>query len=139
MHDGEGPAGMVHGVFFLVSPETDVRRHLRMLAGLAERVEREGFLEAWRSARTEQELKSLLLAEERFLTVELEPNAPAGRLIGTTIRGDRLPDGVMAALLRSGGELSAVDDEVTLRRGNRLTLLGEPGAIAELRRRYAEG
>lgn len=139
VHDGEGPGGEVHGVFFLVSPEENARQHLRMLASLAERVEREDFLEAWRSADTEQELKSLLLEDERFLTVELEPDTPAGGLIGTTIRADRLPDGVMTALLRSGGELSAVDEEHTLQRGDRLTFLGAPDAIAALRKRYGEG
>lgn len=61
---GRGDGGReVHAVFFLVSPEESPGQHLRILAKLASRVDEEDFLDRWRSAETEEELKEILLAE----------------------------------------------------------------------------
>ena len=51
----------VRAVFFLVSPEKNPGRHLRILAQIAGRVDKEDFMDAWLSASNHQELKEAVL------------------------------------------------------------------------------
>lgn len=137
---GEDAAGgaedRVHAVFFLVSPEADARQHLRMLAALAEHVEREGFLERWRAARDEGELKEILVEDEQAASFRLRPDRPAGQLIGQPLGEVRLPDGIQVVLLRRDGEVAEVDPDAVPEEGDRITLLGEPEAIRTVRGRF---
>ena len=126
----------VHAIFFLASPENDARQHLRMLAKLAERVERDDFLDEWLAARGEHELKAVLVHEEGSFTVRLQRGEPSGRLIGLEVGSAPLPEGILVTLLRRGGRVLAAEEHVVLQEGDRLTVLGEPEAVDELRERY---
>ena len=72
----------VHAVFFLVSPAEDPALHLRILAQLAGCVEQEGFQEEWISARSHQALREVLLRDDRYLSLVLEPGSAAAALAG---------------------------------------------------------
>lgn len=52
----------VHTIFCLVSPEEDPGQHLRILAEIAGRVDQPGFASQWTAARSERELRELLLS-----------------------------------------------------------------------------
>ncbi len=56
-----GDVGPVYAFFFLVSPEHYPGPHLRTLANIAGRIAEASFLEAWRAAESEEQLRSALV------------------------------------------------------------------------------
>lgn len=134
---GHSPDDPVHALFFLVSPEADPRRHLRILAQLAERVGDEGFMRDWLAARHESALKEILLRDERFLSLRLTRGGPAESWIGRTLAELDMPDGALVALVRRRGSTLVPRGGTVLEAGDRLTILGEPGEVDELRRRLS--
>jgi mannitol/fructose-specific phosphotransferase system IIA component (Ntr-type) len=127
----------VYALFFLVSPEDDPARHLRLLAQLAERVDADSFHEEWRKARDEQRLKEVLLRDERFLSLSIGREGPTARLDGLTLRELHLPEGSLVAVVRRrGGEILVPSGGTRLAEGDRVTIIGTPERIRELAARY---
>ncbi len=125
----------VHAVFVMVSGEDDPGRHLRILAQLAGRVEDESFLPEWLSGGDEQDLKETLLRDDRFhrfLSIRLDPETPVNAWIGKSLQELDLPDGLLVVLIRRRGRSIVPQWRTVLRSGDRLTILGEPGGLAEL-------
>lgn len=136
VHDG---GGALHALIFLVSPKDSARRHLTLLAGLAERIDQEEFMEDWRAARTEQELKESLLHAERFFSLSVERTGPTATLAGREIRKISFVRGALIALVHRGGEVLIPTGRMRLEEGDRLTIVGDAGAIRELRARFGDG
>jgi len=141
--DGDTDRGAVGGrrepiraLFFLVSPESDPGRHLRILAHLARRIDHEDFMTEWLGADTEQQLKEALFREERMFALRLEPSRPGSDLIGLPLREVSLPEGTLIAMIRRGEELIIPRGATTLLQGDRLTLIGRPEGISALRDTY---
>jgi len=132
----EPPAEPIRALFFLASRAGDAGQHLRILAELAGRVDDEGFMDAWLAARHEPALKEVLLREERFLTLRLREGTPAAALADRRLADLGLPRGALVALVRRGDRTLVPSGATLLELEDRLTVLGEPGAIAELRSRY---
>lgn len=132
-----GPPGFqapIHALFFLVSPEDDPSRHLRILAAIARRVDDQHFLDAWLTARDGHELRQIMLREERALVLELTEGAPAADWIGRPLRELRLPDGCLIAMIgQASGRTIVPRGRTVLRAGDRLTVIGDPDAIRALR------
>jgi amino acid transporter/mannitol/fructose-specific phosphotransferase system IIA component (Ntr-type) len=126
---------LIHALFFLVSPEENPGQHLRLLAGIAERVDDEDFMEAWLSSR-EYELKEAILRDERFLSLSLAEEAPSGALIGRSLSGIDMPPGTLVALIRRGPEILVPRGRTVLATGDRLSIVGDPTGIREIRERY---
>lgn len=135
---GIGAAGdtPIQAAFFLVSDERDAGRHLRILAQLAGRVESEGFMAEWLASRHELELKETLLRDDRFLSLYLRPGTLAESLIDARIRDIPMPEGALVALIRRRGAMLVPRGHTHLRSGDRLTIIGDPAAVRELRLRY---
>ncbi|MFW6193641.1 MAG: amino acid permease [Gemmatimonadota bacterium] len=133
--DGEETA-RVHALFFLVSPESASGAHLHILAQIAGHVETEGFLEDWLAAEDREELKEVLLHEDRFLTLKVGRRGPTARLAGTSVRDVEFPDEVLLVLVERGGVARVPRGGLELRRGDRLTFLGSEEGVEELRERY---
>lgn len=55
----DDPSDSVHALLFVLSPTTDPSEHLRLLAALAARTGREGFVREWLAAESFGELRSL--------------------------------------------------------------------------------
>lgn len=137
VHGGRAPDQPIHALFFLVSPEEDPKQHLRILAQIAEQVDEEGFTRSWRAARGERELKEILHRDERYLSLRLRKDGPAGELIGCALRDLDLSPGALVALIRRDGETLVPRGRTVLAEGDRLTILGAAGDVRALRDRYA--
>lgn len=129
----------VYALFFLVSPEGDAGLHLRILAQIAGHVDDEAFMEQWNAAEDEQELKEVLLRDERFLSLRLRNTPSMAPLLGRALREIDLPEGTLVALIRRRGRTLIPRGSTTLEAGDRLTILGDPGSIRMLYQRYVDG
>ena len=127
-----------HALFFLVSPEDDPGQHLRLLAQLATRVDREGFIEEWLDAADADQLKLVLLRSDRYLTLRLVPGTAAGELGGKLIRDLGLPTGCLVAIIRRRGEPVVPQGGTLLAEDDTLTVIGTPEAIGAVREAYVE-
>ncbi len=126
----------VQAVFFLMSPLDDPGRHLRLLAQIAGRVDKDDFMEAWLSASNHQELKEAILRDERLLTLTLKVGTPSESLIGEALKDIHLPEGTLIALVRRGPEVVIPRGATVLERGDRLTIIGEPTDLGTLGKRF---
>ena len=126
----------VHAVFFLLSPETPPGRHLRTLASLASRIDDAPFLDDWQRAETEQDLKEVLIHNDRFLSLSIETDGATAALVGRPLKDVALPAGVLVALIHRDGEITVPSGATALRAGDRLTILGEPEGIRQLEDTY---
>lgn len=128
-------AGDIHAVFFLVSPEADPGRHLRILAQIAGRVDDDDFMDAWLNADDDQALKEALLRDDRVLAITIARGTPIEKLIGVELRSMRMPDDTLVALVRRDDTVVIPRGNTVFEEGDRLTIIGNPAGIAELRRR----
>jgi len=132
----QASATPVHAVFVLVSGDTNPGRHLRILAQLAGRIENPAFMREWLDGADEQDLKEVLLRDDRFLSLMVEADQPSGVLIGHALRELDMPEGCLVALIRRYGVTVVPRGRTVLREADRLTIIGEPNGLAELKRRY---
>lgn len=127
----------VHAVLFLISPEDDPAGHLRLLAQLAACFEQEGFMNDWLGARSHEQLREVLLRDERYLTLTLEQGAPEESLVGVMIRELRFPSGCLIAIVRRGSKTLIPNADMVLQSGDRLTVLGEREGILALKKSFS--
>ncbi|MCH2144347.1 MAG: amino acid permease [Phycisphaerales bacterium] len=133
------PAGLVNAIFFLLSPDDDPAGHLRLLAQLASCVEQEGFMEHWLGARSHEAIREVLLRDERYLTLVIEPGRPAEGLAGLRIRDLGFPVGCLIAIIRRRTRNLIPRADMVLEEGDRLTVIGEATGITELKERFGIG
>lgn len=126
----------VYALFFLVSPEADPGMHLRVLAHIAGRVEQDDFLDAWRRAADEQELKETLLRDERFLALTARTGTSTESLIGKRLADMKLPTDTLVALLHREGVTFPPRGATTIQEADRLTIIGQPQGISKLRQQF---
>lgn len=122
--------------FFLVSPDEDPAQHLRILAQIAGHVENEGFMEEWLNAKNEQELKEILLRDERFLSISIEKNTVTEIFINRTMHDVQMPEGCLIALIRRNDEILVPRGHTILEEGDRITIIGDIKGIWQLRQKY---
>ena len=136
----EGPVDHipVRAVFCLVSGEDDPGRHLRILAQLASCVEAEEFMKTWLAAEHEQDLKEVLLRNERFRTLRVRSGTPAEVLIGRALTEFMLPAGSAVALLGRSGKAVVPRGHMLIEDGDRLTIIGTQEALRELAFKFPE-
>ncbi len=126
----------IQAAFFLASPAADHRRHLRILAQIAGRVDDESFLTEWLEAEDNLEVREVMLRDEHMLIVEVLPDGASSVLAGMTIHDMSLPEDTLLAMIRRRGQLVVPHDDTVIERGDRLTILGSPRDIIDLRHRY---
>jgi len=127
---------IIHAIFFLVSPESNPSQHLRILAQIAGRVDDQKFLEDWKAARDEQELKEALLHDERFLSIEIRQGSNGSILIGKSLRELHMPEGSLIALIRRDEDIIVPGGSTVIQDKDRITVIGEPKAMDEFHKRY---
>jgi mannitol/fructose-specific phosphotransferase system IIA component (Ntr-type) len=126
----------VEAIFFLVSPEGNPGMHLRMLAQIAEHVEHVSFSESWRTAGDENDLKEVLLRDERFLTIHVVRDSKTAVMIGCMLREIEVPEGSLIALVKRGMEIVVPRGSTALQEGDRLTVIGSAAGIRLFQERY---
>ena len=136
--NGRDATPPLYAVFFLVSTRSHPRRHLRALATLARRMDEASFLDDWRTARDEQQLKETLLHHERYLSLQLLEGRKTEVFIGKPIRDVDLPARNLIALIRRKGEIIVPSGSTVLEASDRLTVIGEPASIDRLYELYRE-
>ena len=119
----------VFAVIFLLSPRENPTQHLRILAQVARHVEDMDFPEDWSDAVDEQELKEVLLREERWLSLFVHPGAKTEVMLGKALRDIEFPDGSLVAMLQRDGDIRVPRGSTVLQEGDRLTIIGDPDAI----------
>ena len=129
-------SGKIHAVFFLLSPEDNPGRHLRILAQLAGRLEGENFMDEWLAAKDEQAMKEVLLRDEQFLALHLREGTSTDELIGQNVVDLGLPQGVLIAMIRRHGRVFVPHGQTRLQTDDRLTLIGDPKGIRQLQTQY---
>ncbi len=135
---GTHTAEKIHAVFFLISPEDDPSQHLRMLAQLASRIDRDDFLHSWLAAQNDVQLKEVFLREERYISLKLVPESSAWELANRALRDLDLPQGCLVAAVRREGETIVPRGDHVLLPGDRLLVIGEPEAISVLYERFGD-
>ena len=121
----------------MISPNDNPGQHLRILAQIAGRVDDENFIKDWLVAIDEQELKEILLRDERFLSLRIQANSPSSMLIGRSLVEIRMPKGSLVALIRRKGETIIPRGQTVLEEGDRLTIIGDAHGIEELNNEYS--
>ncbi len=129
-------SGKLHAVFFLLSPEDNPGRHLRILAHLAGRLENENFMEEWLAAKDEQAMKEVLLRDEQYLALHLREATSTGELIGERVADLGLPAGVLIAMVRRRDQIFVPHGQTVLETDDRLTIIGNPKGIRHLQNQY---
>jgi mannitol/fructose-specific phosphotransferase system IIA component (Ntr-type) len=127
-----------YAIYFLVSPQEAPGQHLRILAQIAERVDDETFIEEWLAAEDEQGLKECLLRDERHVSIRLAGETPSASWIGAEIRNLHLPAGCLIALIRREGFTFVPRATTRIALDDRLTVIGEPDRIRELKAMIGE-
>ncbi len=126
----------VHAVYFLVSPEANPTQHLRILAQIAGRVEEESFESEWHDAKDEQEIKEALIHEDRCLSLVISNETAAKVLINKPLMEIRFPEGCLVAMLRREGQTIIPKGSTVILEGDRLTIIGDPKSMAEIKKEY---
>ncbi len=126
----------VNAIFFLVSPEKDPTQHLRILAQIAGRVEEEGFALEWQNAKDDQELKEALLHEDRLLSLSIERKNASESLISKPLKEVKFPEGCLVAILRRTGQTIIPTGNTIIEEGDRLTIIGDPKGMKEVKKLY---
>jgi uncharacterized transporter YbjL len=126
----------VTAIFMLVSGEKDPGRHLRILAQLAGRVEDDNFTTEWLASVDEQEMKEVLLRNDRFLSLVVQAGTKTESLNGRALRDLRMPEGSLIALIWRRGQSIVPRGATELQEGDRLTIIGEPRGLQALAEKY---
>lgn len=131
-----GGEAQARAAFFLVSGEADPGMHLRILSQLAVRTEDSDFLKQWEEAEHEQDLKEVLLRDDRFLRLVLEKDTKTEPLIGRALKDISMPEGSLIALIHRYGKTIVPRGRTRLEIGDRLTIIGDPDGLDILRKEY---
>jgi basic amino acid/polyamine antiporter, APA family len=123
-------------IFFLFSPDNDPSMHLRILAQIAEHVDLDSFAENWDAATNEQELKEVLLHDDRFMSLVIGRDTKTSDLVGHTLREIELPDGVLIAMVRRANHVYVPDGATTIEAGDSLTFIGDATGLKALHERF---
>jgi amino acid transporter/mannitol/fructose-specific phosphotransferase system IIA component (Ntr-type) len=129
----------IHAIFFLVSPEDDPSQHLRLLAQLAGHVEKEGFMTKWLASETNQEMKEILLREDRFMSLQLAIGHPTEPLIDVPISLLSFPEDCLVAIIHRRGHMVVPRGSTVLEEGDQLTIIGDQRGIRSLKDRFQVG
>ena len=104
---------------------------------IAGRVDDKNFIKDWMGATDDQELKEILLRDERFFSLTIRRNTPSFVLVGNSLRDIRMPEGCLVALIRRKGETIVPRGLTELMEGDRLTIIGDIKGIEQLINEYS--
>lgn len=124
----------LHSIIFFVSSKENSGQHLRILAHLAEMVGTDSFLDRWCKAENEEEIKEILLRDERFIRITLNPDDKTQQFIGKMIKEVSLPGQSLITIIRRGGDIKIPHGITVLQEGDELSIIGEKEDIDEVKK-----
>lgn len=136
VHGEHSPDTPIHALFFLVSPEMDPKQHLRHLAELAERVDDEDFMNQWLAAPNEMALKEVMLHDEHYLSISLQPGSATQSLIDKPLHTVPLPEDILIALIRRDEQTIVPRGNTVFRENDQVIIIGRPDGIRQLQQQY---
>ncbi|SMO51644.1 amino acid permease [Gracilimonas mengyeensis] len=131
--DGEEDEKL-HSIIFFVSSRDNSGQHLRILAHIAEMVGSGSFLERWCKAANEEEIREILLRDERFIRITLTPDDSTQQYIGKMIKEVSLPGQSLITIIRRNGKIKIPHGITVLQEGDELSIIGEVEDINELKK-----
>ncbi|MGL1936321.1 MAG: amino acid permease [Fibrobacterales bacterium] len=126
----------VFALIFLVSPLDQPTQHLRILAQIAGHVDDDYFQKKWMRAKTEQQLKEVLLRDERSISLTVRSHSKTSILINEKLLKVNFPENSLVALLNRKGKVIVPRGNITFKEKDRLTIIGDPEAIEKIRAIY---
>lgn len=126
----------VYALFFLVGSEDNPKRHLRILAQIAERIDREDFISKWLKADSITELQKILLSHEHVLYITLMNESRWSPFIGKKIMELNFPDQILLAMIEREGQVIIPKGNTQLNERDELTIIGEPHALVTFQRTF---
>jgi len=124
---------VAHAILFLVTPANRPLLHMRIIGHLAELIEADEFLNRWKKAKSENELKEVLLSDERFVHIRLKEHTKTEEWIGKAIMNISLPGECLIAIVERDGEIVIPKGKTILESGDVLSILGYPQDISSLK------
>jgi APA family basic amino acid/polyamine antiporter len=123
----------IHALIYLITPEDQPLLHMRIIGHMAELIEAEEFLDRWIAAKSERELKRVLLSDERLIHVRLQENTPTEEWIDKAIMELQLPGECLVTIIERNNDIVIPKGKTRLQSGDVLSILGYPKDIIELR------
>jgi APA family basic amino acid/polyamine antiporter len=123
----------IHALIYLITPEDQPLLHMRIIGHMAELIEAEEFLDRWIAAKSERELKQVLLSDERLIHVRLQENTPTEEWIDKAIMELQLPGECLVTIIERNNDIVIPKGKTRLQSGDVLSILGYPKDILELR------
>jgi len=127
---------VLHALIYLVSSSKKSGQHLRILAHLAEMIDSIDFCERWINAGDEAELREILLRDERFINLTINPKGNTTNLIHKKVKDLDLPGESLLTIIKRSGQIIFPHGNTVLREGDELSIIGEKADIEELKDQY---
>jgi NhaP-type Na+/H+ and K+/H+ antiporter len=131
--DETGEVENLCSMIFLVSSSENSSQHLRLIAHLAEMIDSCHFIERWKSAENESELREILLRDERFINITVSHHNKTRKLIGKKIMEIALPGESLVTILKRNGEIKIPHGNTVLEEEDEISIIGEVDDINAIR------
>ena len=77
-----------------------------------------------------------MVHEDRLLSITVKKHTPSSSLIDHALKDVRFPEGCLVAMLRRQGKTIIPKGNTVIKEGDRLTIIGEPKGMNELKQMY---
>jgi amino acid transporter/mannitol/fructose-specific phosphotransferase system IIA component (Ntr-type) len=128
-----GKTEKLRTLFFLVSSSEESGQHLRILAHLAEMIDNKHFIQRWKTAQDESELREVLLRDERFINFKVQAGTPLKNMAGKKIREVELPGESLIAIIKREGVIKIPHGNTVIEENDELSIIGQKEDIEQLK------
>ena len=128
-----GDVANLCAMIFLLGSKKHSSQHLRIIAHLAEMVDTKNFIDRWKGASNESELREILLRDERFIKVAVAENDNSSKLIGKKILDIDMPGQSLITIIERNGDIKIPHGNTQIQQGDQLSIIGELQDIQEIK------
>lgn len=131
--DQTGDVENLRAMIFLVSSAENSSQHLRLIAHLAEMIDSRHFIERWKSAANESELREILLRDERFINIIISNDNNTKQLVGKKIMELDLPGESLITILKRNDNIKIPHGHTILKEADEISIIGEIEDIEKIK------
>ena len=125
----------LRALMLLVTPSSELGLEVRLMGHLAELVQTNNFQQRWDRAKTDRELRKILISNEHLLHLTAKSNTFEESFIGRPISQVSLPGDCLIAIIYRRGDLIIPHGNTELEAGDELYIIGSPENIRILSNR----